>query len=577
MSVGTSTHPQPTHAGGPPASSGHGRVRKPRSGRFAGGPRSDRPDLWLYGGLLVTAAGLAVTLVVALRAGQVLGYGDSVSHVLIPTRVFRGYDVGFPQLGVHWLPLAHVLQLPFAWIGPLYREGTSGVIVSVVTSLVTALYLYRLARLVGASGSTAFVATLMLAASPSFLYMGVVPMLPATIMASATANIYYLTRWAIAPERTGLLVVAGLTLSLTTLSHPDTWPLVPLELLTVAVVVQRRWRSWVRTRASCMLAFLVGAYGLGFYILMNILIFSHPLAFLGSGVERGKGAETALRPLRGLAGLAAHPRAVLENAGPALTVVALLGTALYAWRRRREPRFLVPLLLFYPVTWYAFQAATLGSYIIPSDDLFRFGHVRYGVTVLPALAFFGAVGFRRRATAALAAVAVLAGAWTMVDRDRVATWIDAKSEAGAVIDDALRPVARALGDNMGAGLVYLPVVSQYNDRFVLLTGRAPNRFLDANASDWRPLRRRPQLARRYGAEYIVTVGMAGRAGLQRAVRATDAELCLRQPQYGRRPAVEVYTLNGTCPMGGPPRSLPPPASGGEAGDVPGADPGRPRS
>lgn len=576
MSLGSRTLPHLTEPPGPPLASTRVRARRPRSGHSAEQRRPRRFDPWLLGGLVVTAAGLAVMLVVAIQQTHLLSYGDSVSHILIPTRVFKGYDAGFYQLGVHWLPLAHVLQLPFAWIAPLYREGTGGVIVSVVTSLVTALYLYRLARLVGSSGASAFLATVMLAASPSFLYIGVVPMLPSTIMAAATANIYYLTRWAINPERTGLLVAAGLTLSLATLSHIDTWPLVPLEFLIVAVVVHRRWRSRVHTTASSALIVLVGSYGVASYLLMNLLIFGHPLAFLGNGVERGKGAEGVLRPLHGLAAMVAHPQAVWENAGPALAIVGLLGTVLHVWHRRSEPRFLVPLLLFYPVIWYALQAASpLGSYILPSDNLNTFVHVRYAVTVLPALAYFGAVGFRWRPIRALAAIAVLAGTWSMVEQDQVATWVDARSEMGDVIDDALRPVARAFGENMGEGLVFMPVVEQYNDRFVLLTGRPPSRFLDANASDWRPLRTRPSLARVLGAAYILKVGYSDPAGLNRALSATGARLCLNRPPSGTIPPVQIYTLTGTCPVGGPPE---PPNQAPAAGKRPadGPTPGRNR-
>ncbi|MGI8807275.1 MAG: hypothetical protein ACR2KK_05450 [Acidimicrobiales bacterium] len=547
MSIGIRSSAPATEGSGQPVSRRRVRVSRSARDRLPEAGRTRRLDLWSFGGLIVTAAGLAVALVVALQESQVLGFGDSVSHVLIPTRVFKGYDVGFRQLGVHWLPLAHVLQLPFSWIEPLYQHGISGVVVSVVASLLTAFYLYRLARLVGASGPVAFAATLMLAASPSFLYMGVVPMLSATVMASTTANIYYLTRWALAPERTRLLVLAGLTLSVATLSHLDTWPLVPLELSIVAIVVHRRWRSRVRTIASLGLAALAGTYGIAAYLVMNVLIFGDPLAFLRDGLGLSGEAGVALSPLKGLAGLAAHPWSVWENAGPALAVVGLLGTVLYAWRRRAEPRFLVPLLLFYPVAWYAFQAATVGSFILPSADPLLFLHLRYGVTVLPALAFFGALGFRRRPLALLAVVAALAGAWSMVDHDRVATWRDAKNEAGGVIDDALRPAARALGDHMGEGLVYVPVVEQYNDRFELLTGQPPSRFLDASASDWRRLRRDPSLARRYGAAYILKVGVADPALLDTVLRATNAELCLSLPRNGMAPSVQIYTLTGSCP------------------------------
>ncbi|MGC2540163.1 MAG: hypothetical protein WA372_03125, partial [Candidatus Sulfotelmatobacter sp.] len=47
------------------------------------------------------------------RNGAVLLYGDAVAHINIARRVFDSRTPGPLQLGTVWLPLPHLLILPF--------------------------------------------------------------------------------------------------------------------------------------------------------------------------------------------------------------------------------------------------------------------------------------------------------------------------------------------------------------------------------------------------------------------------------------------------------------------------------
>ena len=48
-----------------------------------------------------------------LQNGNVLLYGDAVAHINIARRVFDSRTPGLLQLGTVWLPLPHLLILPF--------------------------------------------------------------------------------------------------------------------------------------------------------------------------------------------------------------------------------------------------------------------------------------------------------------------------------------------------------------------------------------------------------------------------------------------------------------------------------
>jgi hypothetical protein len=56
-----------------------------------------------------------VALAYCVRHRSLLLYGDAVAHLHIARRVFDSITPGFRQLGSVWLPLPHILLLPFVW------------------------------------------------------------------------------------------------------------------------------------------------------------------------------------------------------------------------------------------------------------------------------------------------------------------------------------------------------------------------------------------------------------------------------------------------------------------------------
>ena len=59
---------------------------------------------------------------------QILLYGDAVAHINIARRVLdnRSWLSSFFQLGTVWLPLPHILMLPFVWNKALWMSGIAG-------------------------------------------------------------------------------------------------------------------------------------------------------------------------------------------------------------------------------------------------------------------------------------------------------------------------------------------------------------------------------------------------------------------------------------------------------------------
>ena len=78
--------------------------------------------------LLVVLAGLAsvISFVMYFRSGGILLFGDAVAHMNIARRVFDSRTPGLLQLGTVWLPLPHLLMIPFVISDGAWQSGLGG-------------------------------------------------------------------------------------------------------------------------------------------------------------------------------------------------------------------------------------------------------------------------------------------------------------------------------------------------------------------------------------------------------------------------------------------------------------------
>ena len=89
-----------------------------------------------------------------LRYGDVLLYGDAVAHINIARRVFDSRTPGLLQLGTVWLPLPHLLMIPFLLSDGWWRSGIGGSIPSLIAFVLGAAGIFRLVRGALSSDST---------------------------------------------------------------------------------------------------------------------------------------------------------------------------------------------------------------------------------------------------------------------------------------------------------------------------------------------------------------------------------------------------------------------------------------
>jgi len=123
--------------------------------------------------LLLTALTAAISvgaLIFYYHQGAILLYGDAVAHINIARRVFDSRTPGLVQLGTVWLPLPHVLDIPFIVNDRMWQTGLGASIPSMLAYVAGALGVFRL---VGglASRVSAWIAALVFALNPNLIYM----------------------------------------------------------------------------------------------------------------------------------------------------------------------------------------------------------------------------------------------------------------------------------------------------------------------------------------------------------------------------------------------------------------------
>ena len=116
-----------------------------------------------------TAASMAA-IVWSWRHNAMLNYGDAVAHLHIARRVFDSRTLRFSQLGSVWLPLPHILLIPFVQDYQWWATGLAGIIPSALAYIAACTGLYRLARQFASRAASAL-ALAFFALNPNLLYL----------------------------------------------------------------------------------------------------------------------------------------------------------------------------------------------------------------------------------------------------------------------------------------------------------------------------------------------------------------------------------------------------------------------
>lgn len=363
-----------------------------------------RRDYLLLAGIsIVISVG---ALIFYYHQGAILLYGDAVAHINIARRVFDSRTPGLLQLGTVWLPLPHLLDIPFIVNDRMWQSGLGASIPSMLAYVAGTLGVFRLASGL-ASRRAAWIAALIYALNPNLIYMQATAMGESLYLALFVWSAVYFSEFVReAREDPGRaeksLRKCGLVVAAAILVRYDGWFLAAV-IAAAALVLILRARPVARPLRRGLAAFvlLAGLSGGGFLV-FNQLAYGSALEFANGPYsaraiqERSKTPSMPTYPgensPRGatLQFLKVSRLNVGEGAPEYLLFPAVLIALLAAIYFSR--RYLSCAILWTPVAFYMLCIAW-GSVPIyhPAWWPFSYYNVRYGLQLLPAIAVFFAL------------------------------------------------------------------------------------------------------------------------------------------------------------------------------------------
>jgi hypothetical protein len=435
-----------------------------------------------------------------LRADQILLYGDAVAHINIARRVFDSRTPGPLQLGTVWLPLPHLLAMPFLIGDWLWQTGIGGSIPSLFAYVLGAVGIFRLVRGLDdnhAARIAAWLAAIIFICNPSLIYLQTTAMTESLYLALFIWAVVYFSEF-VRDSISTTILKCGWCLAAASLTRYDGWFLIVVVATGVlGVAILRRPVS----RLTVIKFGLLAGAGPVLWLAYNTAVYRNPLEFANGPYSAKAIEKRTSRP-----GSPPHPGT--ENLAVAASYfvkaaelnfaesnwhrlwlgLALAGTILLpVFERQRWPF----LLLWFPVVFYALSIGYAGVPIfLPSWWPFSLYNARYGIELLPAGAVFSAVAvliaLRRlqdaRSKIVVVAVVLLfmglsyASAWLAGPISFREAWINSRTRLAleAELAKQLKHLPKDatflmyLGDHVGAmqqaGIVLRRVINEGNHR-----------------------------------------------------------------------------------------------------------------
>ena len=334
-------------------------------------------------------------------------YGDAVAHLHIARRLFDSRTPGFRQLGSVWLPLPHLLLVPFVQKMSWWQSGVAAGLPSMACYVAACVGLYRLA-LCFVRHSMAWLAVAFFALNPGLLYFSTTAMTEPLFLAEmiwASLLIALFARRSQAGDGKGLgrlTLGASLVLVCAVFTRYDGWIYAAAAWCVATWVVFERRNLRERVTGIWLLGTVLVVMAPLLWIAYNAKQFHDPFDFLrgpysaraieartspsGAGhyMEYHRPVVAALYFLK-----AAELGAVVPHATQLIFLISLVGTA-FLWVRRRSVALAAASLLWLPLPFYVYSVA-YGSVplFIPVWFPHSWYNTRYGMEMLPAFALFG--------------------------------------------------------------------------------------------------------------------------------------------------------------------------------------------
>jgi hypothetical protein len=346
-------------------------------------------------------------------------YGDGIAHLNIARKVVdldtSSLWTRYIQLGSPWLPLPHLLALPFIWNDHLWRTGLAGSFVSMACYILTTVLIFEMGAILGGACllgdarkkdlRAGVLAAAIFALNPSILYLQATPMTELPFLAGVAGAVFLLLRWVL-DERKENLILAGMAASLMALTRYEAWAILPAGALLVFLLASGGLSD--RLRASFLWSLVAGTSVL-YWLWHNWAIYGNAIEFYNGAYspisyylrykEKLSWTQFVMGSfgyavLMGTAGLSVCAGFALCLLGYSSAIKMLL-LLREKWRERKpEVRVIAVLLLLAAPFLFTIYSLYTGNTLIYPLSAIALLNVRYGTAAMLALGVFSVVWLR---------------------------------------------------------------------------------------------------------------------------------------------------------------------------------------
>lgn len=364
--------------------------------------------------LALCAAASLAAIAWSWRHGALLNYGDAVAHLHIARRILDSHRPGLEQLGSVWLPLPHLLLLPFVAKYSWWASGVAGIFPSALAWLAACAGIYRLSRRwMGRTESA--LALAFFATNLNLLYLQTTAMTEPLFVCEMIWAVVWLVEWRAGldpgdpdwdgvrqpPQNTSrksgrLLWQIAIVLIAAVFTRYDGWIMAFIAWTGIGITLARR--GGLRSSAFWSPSILILAAPV-VWCVYNFVVFGDWLTFL-----HGPYSATAIEMRTATPGWPPHPGwhnpwvsllffvkvsemdVAAEVWGNVLLLVSVFGAA-WGWLIARTRAYSRTFVLWMPIPFYAYSVA-YGSVpiFIPPWWPHSWYNSRYGLEMLPAFA-----------------------------------------------------------------------------------------------------------------------------------------------------------------------------------------------
>lgn len=331
--------------------------------------------------------------------------GDAVAHMAIARRLIDSVHFNLSQLGSVWLPLPHLLMVPFVARMSWWQSGLAGAFPSMGAFVLGAAGIYRLAR-VWLKPQAALIALLFFALNPGLLYAQTTALNEPLCLVEMIWAVVFLVEYLRAldtdeiPRAAKMLVYCGLVLVCSVFTRYDGWIFATIAWIVALVPMLCRRDLW-NTRLG------------GTFVLFTVMMAAAPLVWFGYcwrqfgdplDFMRGPYSAKAIALRTRTPGSPHYPGfhnmfvaalyflkaaelgAIWKHITDLIFVLAIAGSVVAALKFRSK-RIWAAALLWVPLPFYAYSVAYGWVPIfIPVWWPHSFYNTRYGIEMLPIFA-----------------------------------------------------------------------------------------------------------------------------------------------------------------------------------------------